>query len=127
DGGILCQMKSCKDFSRSMIRFNDPDQLTGTVLSWFIMVAYGQRCLLYRAILIHASVVSCAGKAYAFLGKSGTGKSTHSRLWLRHIAGTELLNDDNPAIRIEPDGRVFVYGTPWSGKTPCYKNKKVFL
>ena len=57
-----------------------------------------------------------------FLGKSGTGKSTHSSLWLKHIEGTELLNDDNPVIRVI-DGTVYVYGSPWSGKTPCYKNE----
>lgn len=57
-----------------------------------------------------------------FLGKSGTGKSTHSRQWLESIPGTELLNDDNPIIRIEADGTVRVYGSPWSGKTPCYRN-----
>ena len=63
-------------------------------------------------------------KGYLFLGKSGTGKSTHSQLWLKHIPGTELLNDDNPAVRLIND-EVIVYGTPWSGKTPCYKNKQV--
>ena len=57
-----------------------------------------------------------------FLGKSGTGKSTHSRLWLNHIQDTELLNDDNPVIRLI-DGEAYIYGTPWSGKTPCYRNE----
>ena len=71
---------------------------------------------------MHASVVSNEGKAYLFLGKSGTGKSTHSRLWLENVPGTELINDDNPVIRVHPDGSVYVYGTPWSGKTPCYRN-----
>ena len=52
--------------------------------------------------------------------RSGTGKSTHSSLWLKHIPGTELLNDDNPVLRVV-DGEVRVYGSPWSGKTPCYK------
>lgn len=71
--------------------------------------------------LFHSSVVSLNGKAYMFLGKSGTGKSTHSQLWLKHIEGTELVNDDNPVVRII-DGEARVYGSPWSGKTPCYRN-----
>lgn len=71
--------------------------------------------------LFHSSVVSYQGKAYMFLGKSGTGKSTHSQLWLNHIEGTELVNDDNPVVRII-DGEARVYGSPWSGKTPCYRN-----
>ena len=69
---------------------------------------------------VHAAVVSCGGKGYLFLGPSGTGKSTHAQLWLEHIEGTELVNDDNPVVR---DG--VVYGSPWSGKTPCYRNVSV--
>lgn len=75
-------------------------------------------------LLIHASAVESDGRGYLFLGKSGTGKSTHSRLWLRHIAGTHLLNDDNPVVRIA-DGQFRVYGTPWSGKTPCYLDRSL--
>ena len=69
---------------------------------------------------VHAAVVSCGGKGYLFLGPSGTGKSTHAQLWIKHIGGTELVNDDNPVVR---DG--VVYGSPWSGKTPCYRNVSV--
>ena len=69
---------------------------------------------------IHSSVTVCDGRGYAFLGKSGTGKSTHSRLWRENIPGSRLLNDDNPVIRVK-DGEARIYGSPWSGKTPCYK------
>ena len=72
-------------------------------------------------VLFHSSVIVHKDKAYMFLGKSGTGKSTHTGLWLKHIEGSHLLNDDNPAVRIE-DGKILVYGTPWSGKTPCYRS-----
>lgn len=72
---------------------------------------------------MHSSTVVNNGKAYMFLGKSGTGKSTHSRLWLENVPGSWLLNDDNPVIRVHEDGTAVVYGTPWSGKTPCYKNQ----
>lgn len=71
---------------------------------------------------MHASVIEKNGKAYLFLGKSGTGKSTHSSLWLKYIEGTTLMNDDNPAVRALEDGTIMCYGTPWSGKTRCYKN-----
>ncbi|MBO4635214.1 MAG: hypothetical protein J5669_07565 [Bacteroidales bacterium] len=74
---------------------------------------------------MHSSVVMQGGKGFLFLGRSGTGKSTHSRLWLQHIPGSELLNDDNPILRLMPDGSARVYGSPWSGKTPCYKAQDV--
>ena len=74
---------------------------------------------------IHSSVIMKDGKGYLFLGQSGTGKSTHSQLWINNIEGCSLLNDDNPIIRIGEDGIARVYGSPWSGKTPCYRNLNV--
>ena len=78
----------------------------------------------HSTLLFHSSTVVWQGKGYMFLGVSGTGKSTHSRLWLKNIAGTHLLNDDNPVVRIDSTGTPIVYGSPWSGKTPCYKNEQ---
>ena len=71
---------------------------------------------------IHASTISYQGKAYLFLGISGTGKSTHSQLWLKSFEGAELVNDDKPIIRIMDNGEVRAFGSPWSGKTACYRN-----
>lgn len=75
-----------------------------------------------NTLLMHSSVTVKDGKGYLFLGTSGTGKSTHSQLWINTIEGCELLNDDNPVLRVGDDGTVRVYGSPWSGKTPCYRN-----
>ena len=82
-----------------------------------LMVLYALATADRQTALFHAAVVSYEGKGYMFLGPSGTGKSTHAGLWLRYIEGTALVNDDNPVVR---DG--VVYGSPWSGKTPCYRN-----
>ena len=127
EDGKHYQMMSDKDFSTSTAYVDWNEAFAGAVLTSFLMIAFAQSAVLHQTILIHASVVEKDGKGYAFLGKSGTGKSTHSALWLRYIEDTTLLNDDNPAIRIEEDGSVYIYGTPWSGKTPCYKNRKVLL
>ncbi|MBR2333275.1 MAG: hypothetical protein IKA60_02970 [Rikenellaceae bacterium] len=89
-------------------------------LRFMLWVAYSLAALPYNAVAVHTSVIMNGGKAYMFLGESGTGKSTHTRLWRQHIEGSELLNDDSPILRIEGDEAV-VYGSPWSGKTPCYK------
>ena len=90
------------------------------------MLLYTFRTSPYETLMVHASVIRHNDGGYMFLGRSGTGKSTHSRLWLNNIEDTELLNDDNPVIRIV-DGEAVVFGTPWSGKTHCYKNESVPL
>lgn len=103
----------------AMLCASDPH--LSTALSSMLRVLYAQAVLLKGGISVHAACVHCEGRAYLFLGKSGTGKSTHAQLWMKHIADTRLLNDDNPTLRLLPDGTVMAYGTPWSGKTPCYR------
>lgn len=122
------QMVSNKDFSLSTIyRLGARSEVESSILSWMLMVAFGQGSLCHGTVLIHASVVQRDGAGYAFLGKSGTGKSTHSRLWMDCLEGFDLLNDDNPAMQLGTDGQVRIFGTPWSGKTPCYRNMGVGL
>ena len=89
-----------------------------------LMLLFAFASARFSALEMHASVVTRGGRGFLFLGKSGTGKSTHSSLWLKYIDGTSLLNDDNPVLRVV-DGVVRVFGTPWSGKTPCYKAEDV--
>lgn len=74
-----------------------------------------------EAIAIHSSTIEHEDRAVLFLGESGTGKSTHTRLWREHIPGARLLNDDSPIIRMY-HGTATVFGSPWSGKTACYRN-----
>ena len=91
------------------------------LLDFMLMRAFGFAAPRSGALLMHASVVARGGRAMLFLGASGTGKSTHSGLWLSHVAGAELVNDDNPVVALCPDGGATVSGSPWSGKTPCYR------
>lgn len=67
-------------------------------------------------IVFHSSAVMVDGEAYLFTAPSGTGKSTHARLW-RELLGDKvtMVNDDKPIIRLV-DGEFYVYGTPWTGK-----------
>ena len=66
--------------------------------------------------LFHGSAIAVDGAAYLFTARSGTGKSTHTRLW-REMLGDRavMVNDDKPLIHLTEDGAV-VYGTPWNGK-----------
>lgn len=121
------RMVCTKDFSNCKAAVLLEDPYGKAVLNSFISMAFSQACTLKNTIIIHSSVIKLDGKGYAFMGKSGTGKSTHSQLWLSHIAGSHLLNDDNPAIRVFENGEIKIYGTPWSGKTPCYNNEEANL
>lgn len=83
-----------------------------------LWVAFGLVAVPGGAIPIHTSTIVCKDRAVLFLGESGTGKSTHTRLWRENIEGAHLLNDDSPIIHSTAEA----YGSPWSGKTPCYRN-----
>lgn len=70
----------------------------------------------YDAFLLHAAVVSVDGEGYAFLAKSGTGKTTHAKYWLEYFGNRAfMVNGDKPILRIIGD-QVYAYGTPWCGK-----------
>ena len=118
-------MKCNADFTVAEFTYDGQDRHAGFSLSNSMMLLFAFRTATLDTLEMHSSVVMKDGKGYMFLGKSGTGKSTHSRQWLEHIPDTELLNDDNPIIRVMPDGVARVFGSPWSGKTPCYKAKDV--
>ena len=92
-------------------------------LNYFLRTAFGMASANHQCIKLHASVIEKEGKALVFMGKSGTGKSTHSRNWLKFVPGCSLLNDDEPIVRVMDDGSVRIYGAPWSGSTPCYRNE----
>ena len=95
-----------------------------SLLRFGIWIMFGIVIAPLGAIAIHSSVAVKEHQGVLCLGESGTGKSTHTRLWRENIEGAKLLNDDSPIIRVI-DGKCIVYGSPWSGKTPCYVNKNV--
>jgi hypothetical protein len=81
--------------------------------------------LRYDTLLLHGAVVAVKGKAWLFTAPSGTGKTTHIRLWLSNIDGSYVVNGDKPLIHIGED--VTVYGTPWAGKENMQRNVGVKL
>lgn len=112
-------------FTHAVAEFKDNTPTERFMAGNFLMMLYAFATAMHDTLMFHASVIRLNDEGYLFLGKSGTGKSTHSRLWLQHIADARLLNDDNPIVRVHSNGETWVYGSPWSGKTPCYLNEGV--
>jgi len=84
----------------------------------------------HQTILMHGSVLAMDGDGYMFTAKSGTGKSTHARLW-REVYGdrVKMINDDKPLLKLTSEG-ITAYGTPWNGKhrlgvNTCVKLKAI--
>ncbi|MDO4804111.1 MAG: hypothetical protein Q4A32_04750 [Lachnospiraceae bacterium] len=69
----------------------------------------------YGAFIFHGSVLAVDGRAYLFTAPSGTGKTTHTRLWLDQIPGAVVLNGDKPLLRVK-ERDILACGTPWQGK-----------
>lgn len=120
---ICATMRVSADFSQVRLQA-DPNAIKFAIDN-AAMLIYAFSAADKGVLEMHASVTVKDGKGFLFLGRSGTGKSTHSRLWLETFKDAWLLNDDNPVVRLLPNNEVHVYGSPWSGKTPCYINREV--
>ena len=121
-----CLLQTNKDFSDCRCALNGNEDMRSFGITNALMIIYAFAGSFQQTLLIHASTILNNGYGYAFIAKSGTGKSTHTQLWIKHIPGSELMNDDNPIVRVVGD-QAFIYGSPWSGKTPCYRQIKAPL
>ncbi len=97
----------------------------GYIESISIYRQIARRILDFDGIVMHACVVEMNGKGYGFSAPSGTGKSTHARLWLNAFGDkARIINGDKPILRVI-DGKLYAYGTPWCGKEGYNINTKV--
>ncbi len=70
----------------------------------------------YEGMFLHCAAIKYNGKAYLFTAPSGTGKTTHIRLWKKHLGDkVEIINGDKPLLR-KIGNEIIAYGTPWQGK-----------
>lgn len=89
-----------------------------------VLRAIAQKGPALGRILFHGATIEYGGRAYIFTAPSGTGKSTHIRMW-RKVFGdkVDIINGDKPLLRIdEGSGEVRAYGTPWAGKENWQRN-----
>ena len=123
DAPVCSKLLTTSDFRQAWLEIDT--QYASFAINNAAMLLYAFSTAHLSTLEMHAAVAVRKGKGYLFLGKSGTGKSTHAQQWFKAFDDAWLLNDDNPILRLyEHDGhsRLVVYGSPWSGKTPCYKN-----
>lgn len=107
-----------------LVKPNYPDSYLET-LAVYRKIALSM--LEFDTLLFHGSAIAVDGEAYVFTAKSGTGKSTHAKLWMEHFGNRAvMINDDKPMLKITGDG-VFVCGTPWDGKHRLSSNITVPL
>ena len=139
DANAICRLYKCSDGhlftmtreeitpcafyipTSGVVRCNFAEGDDRSLARFGLWIVFNLRASAHGVLAIHSSVLMHDGGAVLCLGESGTGKSTHTRLWREHIPGTELLNDDSPFLAL-CDDEVRVFGSPWSGKTPCYRN-----
>lgn len=93
--------------------------LVGYALHYIIQMKGG--------FVFHSSSICCQKQGIAFSAKSGTGKTTHTSLWLKYIPDCLMLNDDTPIIKLNDNGEVYIYGTPWAGTTGRHTNFSIPL
>lgn len=106
DYEVLDRMEGRTDFCRSETFFEN------AALNRLI----AERITEYDVLLMHGSALSLDGETYIFTAPSGTGKSTHARLWRERFGDrVVMINDDKPMLRIL-ENDVMAYGTPWNGK-----------
>ena len=98
-GAECCLLITNKDFTNCSCALNGNYNMRSFGLNNALMLIFAFAGAHKQTLLIHASLVRNNNYGYAFIAKSGTGKSTQVSMWLRYIACSDLMKDDNPIVR----------------------------
>lgn len=134
----LAMLEASDDWSKARITSVETDLMLSEVadnpVKWndyhsflFAGIAYRNRLIKMNGLQIHCSSIEYEGKGLVFSAPSGTGKSTHARMW-KEMYGDSVryVNDDRPAVRLR-EGKVMLCGTPWSGTSDLFSNTAIPL
>ena len=95
--------------------------------SFYVLEKLARKMLEYDALWMHSAVISVHENGYAFSAPSGTGKSTHIRLWKKVFGDSvQIVNGDKPFYRLMDD-QLLIYPGPWRGKEQWGSKKIVPL
>ena len=134
----ICEAPAQVDFTVVMREADIDAELERDANGYGFDRAYYERLALYRkicaeilsrgAFMMHCAVIEYEGRGYAFTAPSGTGKTTHIRLWKKRFGDGQvtIVNGDKPILRVT-DGEIYAYGTPWCGKEGYNVNTRVPL
>lgn len=116
------------DYDREFLKNNDNSTFSDSYMEKLALHRkVTEEMINYDTILVHGSAIAMDNKAYIFTARSGTGKSTHSRIWRQQFGDRAIMvNDDKPFIKVK-EGNVTVYGSPWNGKHSLDSNIAVPL
>ncbi len=84
-------------------------------------------CAMNNAFVFHSSALCTDDGGVIFSAPSGTGKTTHTSLWLKEFSDALMINDDTPILKYDTDGKFLLCGTPWAGTSGVNANKNVKL
>lgn len=122
DPPLFCVATTEKEIEQERLRDETGEEyilspLTDRNLEILILLRkIAARLIVYDTIVFHGSVVALNGKAYLFTAPSGTGKTTHTRLWLEQLPEAYVLNGDKPFLKATTGEKVLACGGPWRGK-----------
>lgn len=130
-GKVVALTTFDREFSKvDIIAYNLKDNHGISELTFvFNLVGNAMRyvVMMHSGFVFHSSSICCNDGGVVFSALSGTGKSTHTSLWLSNFEDTAILNDDTPIIRKNDRGDIMLYGAPWAGTTGININKSVPL
>lgn len=125
----VCTEQADIDHARSVFEglYGETTLWDGSMETYALHAKLSEKLVDYGVFLMHGAAVAHAGGAYLFSAKSGTGKTTHVRIWRRNLPDAFVVNGDKPYILAGDVSTPMVYGSPWAGKENMYKNTGVPL
>lgn len=118
---IEAEMQYLSSDNNSILSSNAPSYLE----FFAVYRKIAEQMLAFNIFLMHGTVVAVDGKAYMFTAPSGTGKTTHVKMWLQNLPNACIVNGDKPLIIAGNPPEIC--GTPWAGKEGWQTNTIVPL
>ncbi len=128
DGRICCDFLRDNQRALSVVADADWREVEIYHLPWFnqwfylfrpaLEIAFRNMALSHGVLMIHSSAISVGGRGLAFSASSGTGKTTHAKLWVEHREAV-VINGDRPFYKVEGK-RPYVCGSLWCGSSAAF-------